>query len=185
MFLDQKTDGVKSRGSLCGKRVDYSSRSVIGPDSFIDIDELGVPECIALHQTRSVKVTSFNRAHLAKSVCAGFGVRGGAGAVIDNTGRQRCLERLNAEHRKQIGDVLDVGWSVKRHLVDGDEVIFNRQPSLHKFSMMVHRVRIMPGNTFRLSPQATRPYNADYDGDEMNCHVVQRIDAQVKQTTSS
>ena len=61
--------------------------------------------------------------------------------------------------------------------MDGDYVLFNRQPSLHKMSMMAHRVKVMKGNTFRLNVSVTPPYNADFDGDEMNMHVPQSINA--------
>ena len=68
---------------------------------------------------------------------------------------------------------LQYGWKVERHIIDGDFIIFNRQPSLHKESMMGHRVRVMPYSTFRLNLSVTSPYNADFDGDEMNLHVPQ------------
>jgi len=73
--------------------------------------------------------------------------------------------------------MIDTGWIVERHLMDGDIVLFNRQPSLHRMSMMAHRVRVMKGKTFRLNLCATIPYNADFDGDEMNLHVPQSIEA--------
>ena len=98
------------RGSLCGKRVDFSSRSVIGPDAYIDIGRTWSARvhCVA-PQTRATQVTTFNRARLVSSVRAGFGVREGAGSVVDVTGRKRCLERLSAEDRAQIADALEVG----------------------------------------------------------------------------
>ena len=64
-----------------------------------------------------------------------------------------------------------------RHLQDGDYVIFNRQPSLHKMSFMAHRVKVLPYSTYRLNLCVTRPYNADFDGDEMNCHEPQSYQA--------
>jgi DNA-directed RNA polymerase beta' subunit len=68
---------------------------------------------------------------------------------------------------------LQIGWTVERHLREGDHVVLNRQPSLHKMSMMGHRVVPMPGRTFRINLAVTSAYNADFDGDEMNMHVPQ------------
>lgn len=68
---------------------------------------------------------------------------------------------------------LEVGYRVERHMQDGDYVLFNRQPSLHKMSIMGHRVRVLPYSTFRLNLSVTSPYNADFDGDEMNLHLAQ------------
>ena len=70
---------------------------------------------------------------------------------------------------------ISIGDIVNRHLLDNDYVLFNRQPSLHKMSMMAHRVKVMKGNTFRLNVSVTPPYNADFDGDEMNMHVPQSL----------
>ena len=72
---------------------------------------------------------------------------------------------------------LEFGDIVNRHILNNDYVLFNRQPSLHKMSMMGHRVKVMKGDTFRLNVSATSPYNADFDGDEMNMHVPQSIDS--------
>ena len=66
---------------------------------------------------------------------------------------------------------LEPGFIVERHLMDGDIVLFNRQPSLHQMSIMAHHVRVLPGKTFRLHPSVCPPYNADFDGDEMNLHL--------------
>ena len=141
------------RGNLMGKRVDYSSRSVIGPDSRIDVDELGVPETIALHQTRLVRVAQFNLRALRDAVLCGYGSKGGASFVVDDRGERRTLKCMTPEQRRELANQLEIGWSVARHLRDGDLVLFNRQPSLHKFSLMAHRIRILPGRSFRLSPQ--------------------------------
>ena len=68
---------------------------------------------------------------------------------------------------------LEIGYTVERHIDNNDPVVFNRQPSLHKMSMMGHRIKVMPWSTFRLNLSCTSPYNADFDGDEMNMHVPQ------------
>ena len=72
------------------------------------------------------------------------------------------------------------GVIVERHLIDGDVAIFNRQPSLHRMSMLVHEVRVMQGKTFRFNLADCTPYNADFDGDEMNLHVIQSEEARAE-----
>lgn len=176
------------RGNLMGKRADKTARSVITPDPNISIDELGVPYDIAQTLTRDEIVNVHNIKRLTQLVRngpvwpgansyesktestfeAGSGIS--AGSVI--TGLRKSFLHGNlakAEYRAKI--VLKYGDIVHRHLLDGDVVLFNRQPSLHKMSMMGHRAKILPGKTFRLNPQVCTPYNADFDGDEMNMHI--------------
>lgn len=155
------------RGNLMGKRVDFSARSVITPDSNIELDELGVPLKMAMVQTFPERVTSFNYEKLNKLVKNGPTIYPGANYVIRKDG-QRIDLRFN---RSDIS--LEEGYIVERHMLNGDFVLFNRQPSLHKMSMMAHRVKVMEGITFRLNLSATSPYNADFDGDEMNMHMPQ------------
>jgi DNA-directed RNA polymerase II subunit RPB1 len=161
------------RGNLMGKRVDFSARTVITPDATIDLDELGVPEEIAINLTFPETVNPYNRERLLSSVRNGPDKHPGAKSVyIKKDKANFSLRYVNPETI----DLKD-GDIVHRHLVDGDIILFNRQPSLHKASMMAHRVRVLPGSTFRLNVSATRPYNADFDGDEMNMHVPQSIAA--------
>ena len=89
---------------------------------------------------------------------------------------------ISIEHgnRNKIDLTLEPGYIVERHLKNGDYVVFNRAPSLHKMSMMAHRVRILPYSTFRLNLAVTPPYNADFDGDEMNMHVPQNYEARAE-----
>ena len=75
---------------------------------------------------------------------------------------------------------LQCGYKVERHVRDGDLVIFNRQPTLHKMSMMGHRVKVLPWSTFRMNLSDTSPYNADFDGDEMNLHVPQSMETRAE-----
>ena len=167
--------GAKSgrvRGNLMGKRVDYSARSVITPDPNIDVDELGVPEEIASNLTFPETVTIYNRDRLTAAIKNGPSVYPGAKNVYKKDVDK--LFRLGFANREMF---LQEGDIVHRHLVDGDTVLFNRQPSLHKASMMAHRIRVLPYSTFRLNVSATKPYNADFDGDEMNMHVPQSIAA--------
>jgi DNA-directed RNA polymerase II subunit RPB1 len=169
--LGAKTGRV--RGNLMGKRVDFSARSVITPDANIDVDELGVPEEIAMNLTFPEIVTVYNRDRLMSYIRNGPSKYPGAKSVfLKDDKRPISLKYVNSETI----DLKD-GDVVHRHLVDGDVVLFNRQPSLHKGSMECHRVRVLPYSTFRLNVSATKPYNADFDGDEMNMHVPQSIAA--------
>ncbi len=161
------------RGNLMGKRVDFSARSVITPDANIELDELGVPLEIAINLTFPEIVSVYNRDRLMGYIRNGPDKHPGAKTVfLKQDKRSVSLRFVNAE-------TLDLreGDVVHRHLLDGDIVLFNRQPSLHKASMMAHRVVVLPYSTFRLNVSATRPYNADFDGDEMNMHVPQSIAA--------
>lgn len=155
------------RGNLMGKRVDFSARSVISPDPLISVGQVGVPVNIAKIHTFPEKVNSFNIDHLQKLVNRGPNEHPGANYVIRSDG-QRIDLNFNRFDLK-----LEKGFVVERHMQDNDEVLFNRQPSLHKMSMMGHRVKVMPGKSFRLNLSATSPYNADFDGDEMNLHMPQ------------
>lgn len=160
------------RGNLMGKRVDFSARSVITPDPNISIDELGVPIKIAMNLTFPEIVNKYNRDKLMEYVRNGPDVYPGAKfirkpSMNNRTFRLKNIDRSNLE--------LEDGDIVERHMMDGDYVLFNRQPSLHKCSMQGHRVRIMPFNTFRLNLCVCKCYNADMDGDEMNLHLPQSL----------
>ena len=171
--LKQRLKGKEGRirGNLMGKRVDYSARSVITPDPNIEIDQLGVPKKIAMNLTYPDIVTPYNKDKLYKYVRNGPFKHPGAKSIkkkIDgNTTSLQYVDVFNI--------VLNEGDIVHRHLDDDDIVLFNRQPSLHKMSMMGHRVKVMEFNTFRLNVSVTKPYNADFDGDEMNMHVPQSV----------
>ena len=155
------------RQNLMGKRVDFSARTVITGDPNLSLDEVGVPRSIARTLTFPEKVTPYNIDKLKALVANGPSEHPGARYAVRDTG-----ERIDLRHSKQ-GTILQYGWTVERHIQDGDVILFNRQPSLHKESMMAHRVRVMPYSTFRLNLSVTTPYNADFDGDEMNLHVPQ------------
>ena len=164
------------RGNLMGKRVDFSARTVITPDPNIKIDQLGVPYKIAMNLTYPEIVNRFNIHKLTKCVRNGTDVHPGAKLIkqaeTGNTISLRYVDGNSIELKE--GDI------VHRHLMDDDNVLFNRQPSLHKMSMMAHRVKVMKHNTFRLNVSVTKPYNADFDGDEMNMHVPQSIQTSVE-----
>ncbi|TKY70289.1 DNA-directed RNA polymerase II subunit 1 [Spatholobus suberectus] len=167
------------RGNLMGKRVDFSARTVITPDPTINIDQLGVPWSIALNLTYPETVTPYNIERLKELVEYGPHPppgKTGAKYIIRDDG-----QRLDLRYLKKSSDHhLELGYKVERHLNDGDFVLFNRQPSLHKMSIMGHRIKIMPYSTFRLNLSVTSPYNADFDGDEMNMHVPQSFETRAE-----
>lgn len=159
-----KSKEGRVRGNIMGKRVDFSARTVITAEPNIRLDELGVPVSIARNLTFSDKVTFYNKAFLQKCVNTGPDPKTisdvGAKYVITKDSRgnhQRKDLRFAKELALKEGDV------VERHLMDGDYVVFNRQPTLHKMSMMGHRVKVMSGKTFRLNLSACSSYNADFD----------------------
>lgn len=157
------------RGNLMGKRVDFSARSVITPDAVMDVDQVGIPYKVAMSLTVPERVTSYNIKELSQRIANGASDIFGAETVTTSSGVM--INLAHCDNRDKIR--LQFGWVVERFLTDNDVVIFNRQPSLHKVGMMGHRVKLMPGNTFRLNLCCANPYNADFDGDEMNLHVPQ------------
>jgi DNA-directed RNA polymerase subunit A' len=175
--LSQRLKGKEGRfrGSLSGKRVDFSSRTVISPDPSLDISEVGVPYDVAMKLTVPERVTPWNIEFLKKLVINGPVSHPGANYVVRPDGVKIRLEF--AADRESISQALAPGYIVERHLLDGDIVLFNRQPSLHRMSIMAHYVKVLPYRTFRLHPAVCPPYNADFDGDEMNLHVPQSEEA--------
>ena len=161
------------RYNIQGKRVEFSARSVITPDPNISIAELGVPEKIAMNLTRPERVTEFNRTRLYRFVQNGPNKFPGAKTI------RRALDGriISLRHVNTKDVVLNYGDIVNRHLMDGDIVLFNRQPTLHRMSMMAHKVKVLKYKTFRLNVSVTAPYNADFDGDEMNMHCPQSYEA--------
>ncbi|KAI7834506.1 hypothetical protein BX661DRAFT_195141 [Kickxella alabastrina] len=149
------------RGNLSGKRVDFSGRTVISPDPNMRIDEVAVPD-----------------RRLKKLVRNGPHVYPGANFVLSAAYSQRIILINNV--RERTANKLSIGDTVERHLANGDVVLFNRQPSLHRLSIMAHSARIMPWRTFRFNECVCMPYNADFDGDEMNIHVPQTEEARIE-----
>ena len=161
--------GGRMRGNLMAKRVDFSARSVITADPNISIKELGIPMKIAKNITKPIVVNRLNKAFLTKLILNGPDVWPGAKILERINGQSITLRYLD---RKSI--VLEDGDIVHRHMMDGDAILFNRQPTLHRMSMMCHIAKIMKrGDTFRMNVADTKPYNADFDGDEMNLHMPQ------------
>lgn len=172
-----KSKEGRIRGNLMGKRVDFSARSVVTPDPNISIDELGVPVKIAMNLTFPEVVHPLNKSRLQQLVDNGPDVYPGA-RYVRKGDEMRTIRLVKDLPRGTV--ILDDGDVVDRHLINGDYVLFNRQPSLHKMSMMGHRVHVMPYDTFRLNPCVTPAYNADFDGDEMNAHVPQSMQTAVE-----
>jgi len=166
------------RGNLMGKRVDFSGRTVITADPNLSIDQVGVPRSIALNLTVPETVTAFNMDRLRRLIQNGPMTHPGAKYVIQDNNEKKDLRYADPNEI-----VLKKGFVVERHLANDDVVLFNRQPSLHKMSIMGHRVRVMDWSTFRMNLSVTSPYNADFDGDEMNLHVPQSLTARAEAET--
>lgn len=172
-----KTKEGRFRGNLAGKRVNFSARTVISPDPMIDIDEVGVPEVIAKELTVPVRVNERNLEEMRRIVLNGPNNWPGANYIIRPDGRRK---KITENNREDAAKELAPGYIVERHLQNGDISLFNRQPSLHRMGIMAHRVRVMPFKTFRLNLSVCPPYNADFDGDEMNLHIPQTEETQVE-----
>lgn len=169
--------GGRIRGHLMGKRMDFSGRSVITPGADLDVTEVGVPREMAAILTIPEVVNHRNKAMLQASVRKGPRALNGANRILCPDGRVIYLEYL--ESREKL--VLEEGWIVERHLRDGDPILFNRQPSLHRMSLMCFAAKILPdSHAFQLNLCCTKAFNADFDGDEMNLHVCQNIKAQAE-----
>ncbi len=178
--LAQRLKGKEGRfrSNLSGKRVNFSARTVISPDPNLSINEVGVPIEMARELTVQIRVTPYNIKEAVELVKRGPSPKPpkgkvyvpGVNYVIRPDGRR---VRVTEENANDVAERLEVGSVVERQLQDGDIVLFNRQPSLHRMSMMAHKVKVMPYKTFRLNLAVCPPYNADFDGDEMNLHVLQ------------
>ena len=177
--LSQRLKGKEGRfrGSLSGKRVNFSARTVISPDPTLSLNEVGVPDRVASEMTITINVTDRTLEDAKQYVANGPETHPGANYVKRPDGRRLKVTEKNCE---ELATKIDAGWEVNRHLIDGDIVIFNRQPSLHRMSIMAHEVVVMPYKTFRLNTTVCPPYNADFDGDEMNMHALQNEEARAE-----
>ena len=166
------------RGNLSGKRVDFSGRTVISPDPNLSIDEVAVPDRVAKVLTFPEKVTMYNKRRLQQLILNGPNVHPGANYLLKKD--EEARRNLRYGDRLKLAKNLRYGDIVERHLEDGDVVLFNRQPSLHRLSILSHYAKIRPWRTFRLNECVCTPYNADFDGDEMNLHVPQTEEARAE-----
>eukprot|EP00550_Attheya_septentrionalis_P004519 CAMPEP_0198286032 /NCGR_PEP_ID=MMETSP1449-20131203/5209_1 /TAXON_ID=420275 /ORGANISM="Attheya septentrionalis, Strain CCMP2084" /LENGTH=1754 /DNA_ID=CAMNT_0043983651 /DNA_START=129 /DNA_END=5393 /DNA_ORIENTATION=- len=176
--IQQRLKGKEGRirGNLMGKRVDFSARTVITADPNLGIHQVGVPRSVAMNLTVPDRVTPFNLAELSALVANGPTTHPGAKHIIRSDGTRVDLRYVKNKSELLLAN----GWIVERQLRDDDIVLFNRQPSLHKMSIMGHRVKVLDWSTFRLNLSCTAPYNADFDGDEMNLHVPQSLPARAE-----
>ncbi|MBU3904832.1 MAG: DNA-directed RNA polymerase subunit A' [Nanoarchaeota archaeon] len=168
-----KSKEGRFRQNLSGKRVNFSARTVISPDPCLSINEVGVPLSIAKELTIPVSVNE-NNVDVMKELVMNSPNWPSANYVIRPDGRKK---KITDEFKEEIISEIEPGYTIERHLQNGDIVLFNRQPSLHRMSIMAHRVRITPWRTFTLNTCVCAPYNADFDGDEMNLHVLQTEEA--------
>jgi DNA-directed RNA polymerase II subunit RPB1 len=175
------------RSSLGANRTDFSARTVVGIDMVKNIWTLGVPKCRMKILTQPVRVTDINMEMLQKKIILGAHAERGANTVIQPQDSQApriiSLVLMSEDQRCALAASLRIGWIVEKHLETGDWVWFNRQPTLHRMNMMAFQIYPVPGLTFRLPLPCTRPFNADYDGDEMNLHVPQTIEASAEAAT--
>lgn len=169
------------RQNLSGKRVNFSSRSTISPDPNLMIDEVGIPEEVAKTLTYTEIVTPMNMERLRKAIINGPHIHPGAVQISSKVTDDVFVHKSTLfGNNVDKANSLAVGDLVERHLRDGDFVLFNRQPSLHRLSIMCHKARVMKYKTFRLNEAVCTPYGADFDGDEMNVHVPQTEEARVE-----
>ena len=227
--LTQRLKGKEGRfrSNLSGKRVNFSSRTVISPDPLLSINQVGVPIFAARELTVPIHVNEMNIELMRKLIKGGtepvriigkdrdfllkmgvrpvgyneetgeedeslseifrradaqrYGIDGkyvtGVNYIIRPDGRRIKVSDINCMLQ---ADAVEPDYVIERQLIDGDVVLFNRQPSLHRMSMMAHRVKVMEGKTFRFNLCVCPPYNADFDGDEMNLHVLQSEEARAE-----
>uniref|UniRef100_H2Z3Q2 DNA-directed RNA polymerase subunit n=1 Tax=Ciona savignyi TaxID=51511 RepID=H2Z3Q2_CIOSA len=180
--LLEKKDGL-FRKHMMGKRVNYAARSVISPDPYIATNEIGLPMVFATKLTYPCPVTPWNLKMLRQAVMNGPLKHPGATHVVSE-GRTVLLSATDQSQRESVAKQLtasdthvktntnfETPKTVLRHIQTGDVMLLNRQPTLHKGSIMAHRVRVLPGEkTLRMHYANCKSYNADFDGDEMNAH---------------
>lgn len=176
------------RGHMSGKRCNFTARTVVTPSTDVDVDQVGVPKDICCNQTFPEMVTAHNIKTLQLAVQRGPGVVGGAVTVSFGHKPATTYDlKVNQKRREQLARELEPGvHTVERHIVDGDWVIINRQPTLHRYSLIAYRVVMHEHKSMLLNPANCTQFNADFDGDEMNLHFVQgyRALAEVQQLVS-
>ncbi|XP_060077390.1 DNA-directed RNA polymerase I subunit RPA1-like [Ylistrum balloti] len=181
--LLEKKEGL-FRKNMMGKRVNYAARSVISPDPCINTNEIGIPEVFAKKLTYAQPVTPWNIQELRQMVINGPDVHPGACFVMNEDGFKTMLSAKDKTQREAVAkQLLTPGANplayreckkVYRHLKNGDVMLLNRQPTLHRPSIQAHKARVLPGEkTLRLHYANCKAYNADFDGDEMNAHFPQ------------
>ncbi|MGC8647276.1 MAG: DNA-directed RNA polymerase subunit A' [Candidatus Micrarchaeia archaeon] len=175
--LVQRLKGKEGRlrYNLSGKRVNFSARTVIVSDSSLTIDQIGVPRKIAENLSIPLNVTQWNMEEVKKYLESKE-----YPMALNVITKEGIRKRVTETNREELLKELQPGYIVERQLIDGDIVLMNRQPTLHRLSIMAHTVKVLPGKVIRIHVSAAYPYNADYDGDEMNMHVPQSIEARAE-----
>jgi len=174
LFQRLKTKEGRFKYNLAGKRVNFSARTIISPNPTLPISVLGVPQSIADELTVPWNVTNWNLEEVKKFIQEN---PERVSYTISPDGKRRKITPLNID---EILKIITAGWIIERKMKDGDIVLFNRQPSLHRVSILSLKAKIIPGNTFQFNDAITVPFNADFDGDEMNLHLLQEEEAQVE-----
>ncbi|KAL7258614.1 hypothetical protein ACSBR1_004685 [Camellia fascicularis] len=186
--LLEKKEGI-FRQKMMGKRVNFACRSVISPDPYLAVNEIGIPPYFALRLTYPERLTPWNVVNLRDAIVNGSEIYPGATHYVDklSTVKLPASKKMRLSISRKLpssrGVVTQYGKScdyefegkiVYRHLRDGDVVLVNRQPTLHKPSIMAHVVRVLKGEkTLRMHYANCSTYNADFDGDEINVHLPQ------------
>jgi len=187
--LAQRLKGKEGRfrSNLSGKRVNFSARTVISPDPNLSINEVGVPQKIAEELTVPVRVTLHNIEWCKKLITDKYSNKtsedeyiAGVNYVIKEAEGIKRRIKVTDKNAETVSEKLEIGSIIERQLMENDLALFNRQPSLHRMSMMAHRVKIVPNKTFRFNLCVCPPYNADFDGDEMNLHILQGEEAKAE-----
>ncbi len=175
--LAQRLKGKEGRlrYNLSGKRVNFSARSVITPDPRLSVNSVGIPIDIAKGMTIPLYATKWNLEELK-----GWMQRTEYPMVINTISKEGVRKRITETNREELLAALEPGTVIERQLIDGDIALFNRQPTLHRVSIMAHIVKVVPDKTIRLNPSIAHPYGADFDGDEMNVHIPQTLEAQAE-----
>ncbi|UMM19287.1 hypothetical protein L5515_014957 [Caenorhabditis briggsae] len=179
------------RMHMMGKRVNFACRSVITPDPYLDIDEIGIPDIFAKKLTFTEPVNAFNIKEMKELLHRGPHQHPGANFFVEPSGKKTMLgdKPDEVKRRKLMAKTLNAATTtslrqtpkVLRHMRNGDMIMMNRQPSLHKPSIMGHRARVLTGQrALRMNYAPCKAYNADFDGDEMNGHLVQSHIAQTE-----
>jgi DNA-directed RNA polymerase subunit A' len=187
--LAQRLKGKEGRfrSNLSGKRVNFSARTVISPDPNLSINEIGVPIQIAEELTVPVRVTTHNIDWCRNIITQKYSKESlskpyvpGVNYIIKETEGMRRRVKVTEKNAEDVAEKLQIGSIIERQLMEGDIALFNRQPSLHRMSMMAHRIKVVPHKTFRFNLCVCPPYNADFDGDEMNLHIIQGEEAKAE-----
>jgi DNA-directed RNA polymerase subunit A' len=175
--LVQRLKGKEGRlrYNLSGKRVNFSARSVISVDPSLSINQIGIPKRMAENLTVPIYVTNWNIEECKKMLS-----NKNEKLIVNFFSQGGLRKRVTDLNINELINELKPGVILERKLMDNDLILFNRQPTLHRLSIMAHQVKIVPGKTLRLNVEITEPYNADFDGDEMNIHVPQSLEAQAE-----